>query len=253
MSEKKEKFLWVVPALRDGQYKGGLKMQKYNDEKRVKAKDIATIHSRSIENIYAEFFAKLVEGSLSIEQKLNYVTKLTQLYRLENISLKLSFEDKRGREYMNSIFHYITEDGIIEEAFFLLNGTKRHYMGCPVGEFETNLSSLPEREIAIISGLFTLSGSREMLIENEYGYSPREKRKFHRVEDQHYCEAVLGLLKEITIRTYNYVKYEPGTDKEVLKIYEDVASSYDEHLEEANKSPVRRVFECLQYDWKKRR
>ena len=112
-------------------------------------------------------------------------------------------------------------------------------------EFAIFFEQLPQRERDIIAAIYTISGSKEILGRNGYGfdsYNPDEN-KFASAEDEAYCKAVLELTKEIQLRSYNYSRYVEAntTPEEVAELYARIKENLEKNRAEVCKKDPQRV------------
>lgn len=172
--------------------------------------------------------------------------KLADLYRKESEELDLTFYDDNGNRYLNCPLGSCTEGHVIQLSHHLLISIKGHYVW-ENDEFICFLNELPRREKTIIYWIYTRLGSREILLRNGYGfdqYNPNE-HQFYSEEDRRFCEALLALIKEIKIRTYNYSRYvtKDYTPDDVKRLYERIAEGLEKHRAEVNVKDSQKTIE----------
>lgn len=213
--------------------------------------DIVTEYDDKIKEVYNIFNERLNCDYATIEEIISYINYLSELYKLENELLGLSFIDKRGRRYMNFLCSWPVEtvkhntlDGHVNQvAHFFLFHVIEHYIYGAESPLGHPLKDVPLRDAIIVDGIFSNEKSREILERNRLGYEPIAY-KYKSEDDKKYCEAVLKLFKEITIRTYNYKKYIAGadykdsTDEDVDRLYDKLEENRVRDKEYADKGPI---------------
>ena len=234
--------------------------EKLKEKLSNRPNDIVTIYNDKILEVFNIFSKRINSDNITNEEMVNYIHFLTELYRVENESLGITFHDKRGKRYMNFLMsqpvdtvRHSTMDGYINQQahYAIQNITSRFYNNKK--NFNYNLlEDFPIRELTIINTLFTSEKSKEILKRNYLGYD-YYSYKYCNVNDREYCQAVLELFKEIIIRTYNYNKYISGpdykdsTDEDVEKLYERLSMNCSKDKEYANKGPIGKTLKRIKY------
>lgn len=225
---------------------------KYNNRPR----DIETIYNNDILKICNEFYEYLNKDGVNTREMTYYVLNLTQIYKLENDELGLTFNDKYNKRYMNFLcsgpeetVKYNTIGHINQHSHFYLLNAINHYYGHS-NKYDTILD-LPIREIALLDILFTVGKSEEILKRNQLGYDKNVLYKYYTESDKDYCDAVLDLFREIVIRIYNYSRYISGpdykdsTEKDVNELYDNLFDNYLKDKEYADKGLIGRTLEKI--------
>ena len=223
--------------------------------------DVVTCYNELIMATYNNFNNKINSDDITFNEQVNFVSMLTELYKLENEKLGLSFYDKEGNRYINflnawpMILKDLSDDAIDTESYFLLFRLRTHYFEKYKAEMYSNpMDEIAPREGAILNLLFTNNKSREILERNKLTYGMEVKYKSE--EDEIYCKAVLDLIKEITIRSVNYIKYICGndysnsTDEDVYKMYQKLYLNYLDDIEYIDKTKFQKLVYKLQYNKK---
>ena len=213
--------------------------------------DIVTEYDDKIKEVYNKYIGRLNSDDVTSTEMTSYINSLTELYKLENESLGLSFTNKRGKRYMNFLMSWPVEtvkQNALDEhpnqvAHFFLLDVIEHYLYGVNSNLGHPLQDVPLREAIIVDGIFSNEKSREILERNPLGYD-YISYKYKSEADKKYCKAVLKLFKEITIRTFNYKKYIAGpdypdsTDKDVEELYERLSNNRDRDKEYADKGLI---------------
>lgn len=204
--------------------------------------DIKSSHSKEIVDTVNAFIKGF--GEFTMAERTAMILKVADLYKKESEELGLSFLDDEGKRHANSLF------GSFEEGHLLQKAQGLHYaiVGIFLGrgsEFAIFFEQLPQRERDIIAAIYTISGSKEILGRNGYGFDPYNpyENKFASAEDEAYCKAVLELTKEIQLRSHNYSKYVEAntTPEKVAELYARIKENLEKNRAEVCKKDPQRV------------
>ena len=246
--------------------------------------DVITIYNLEIMNIYNIYKEKIENDNITPSEHVKYIKLLTNLYKSENEELGLSFYDKRGNRYMNYLlsspydtFKHCDIGNIDQISSFLLNRLKKHFSQehedrrkellekgytleqvkeiC-MFDYRSPLENIAPREAAIISLIFGKGYGSKVIKKNFFDYDIHSR--YHSEEEKEYCEAILNLIREIAIRTWNFTKYiystdeykEEYTNEEVKKLYKLLYENFINDKEYINKGPVGRCLQKIKYNIK---
>lgn len=162
-----------------------------------------------------------------------------RLATLQEENKYLSFYDKDGNRYINSIDDYtLSYDRFFRFYMSKVNQFYRINVKKLIGKLYNSkdfVLPITQYDFAIINNIFTSGVSRIVLKYNKYNFF-KENSKYRNKDEEEYCKTVTEVLTEIMIKYYIYFKYDiDPCDKEKSKLLlREIANSYDRHVEEVN-------------------